>query len=234
MGKPRGSRARSALVDGATAENGAAIRSGEDGDRTAKRGSRIEADTRRGSAMSGIETAVPAGGEDAIGQAIAQMEKLYRAVTGREAPPLETGHAPIPAEKDPVRHVEEQMDRLLGMMGRSGLGSATVAWTPPLSVWEVDNEVVICLDVPGVSRENLRLQLEGNLLTVAGERPVPSYEGGRLQWSERPVGTFRRTVPLPPIARNREPTAQIRDGVLEVHVPRDSSSAGPPRTISIG
>ena len=184
--------------------------------------------------MSGIETAVPAGGEDAIGQAIAQMERLYWTVTGREAPPLEAGYAPIPAEKDPVRHVEDQMDRLLGMMGRAGLGSAAAAWTPTLSLWEADNEVVICLDLPGVSREALRLHVEGNLLMVTGERTLPSYEGAGLQWSERPVGTFRRAVPLPPLARNGEPTAKIRDGVLEVHVPRDMSSAGPPRTISVG
>jgi HSP20 family protein len=184
--------------------------------------------------MSAMENAVAMGGDDALGHAIAQMEKLYRTVTGRDAPPVEAGYAPIPAEKDPARHVEEQVDRLLSMMGRPAPGSATTSWSPPLSVWEAEGEWVVCLDVPGVSRETLRVQIEGDVLTVTGERSAPSQDGARLQWSERPLGPFRRVVPLPRLARSGEPTAQMRDGVLEVHLPRDSSSGGSSRTIPIG
>jgi HSP20 family protein len=184
--------------------------------------------------MNVMENAVPAGIDDAVGQAIAQVEKLYRAVTGRDVPATEAGYAPIPAEKDPVRHVEEQMDRLLALMGRSSAGPTDGSWTPPLSVSEAENEWVICLDLPGVTREAVRVQIEGGLLTVTGERPVASPDGGRLQWSERPLGPFKRAVPLPPLARSGEPSAQLRDGVLQIRLPRDTSSAAPPRTISIG
>src|SRR5207247_2282054 len=52
-----------------------------------------------------------------IDEAIERTEKLYRAMTGDDAPPVgESAYAPIPAEKDPTRYVEEQADRLLGML----------------------------------------------------------------------------------------------------------------------
>jgi len=182
--------------------------------------------------MNAIETPV-AGGDEAVGQAIMQMERLYRTITGKDAPSGEGVYAAIPAEKDPARHVEEQLDRLMSAVARNGLGQAQSAWTPSLSVWEAEKELVLCLDLPGVNRDAVTVQIEGNLLTVSGERPVPSYEGARLQWNERPLGAFRRTVLLPQVARNAEPTAQVKDGLLEIRIPRETVPVTPAKTVSV-
>jgi HSP20 family protein len=182
--------------------------------------------------MSAIETAAASGGEDTIGQAITQMERLYRTITGKNAPHGEGAYA-IPAEKDPGRHVEEQLDRLMNVMARTGVGPVPSAWTPSLSVWEAEKELVFCLDLPGVTRDAVTVQIEGNLLTVSGERPMPSYDGARLRWSERPLGAFRRVVQLPPVARNAAPTAQVRDGLLEIRIPRETVPVTPPKTVNV-
>ncbi len=51
-----------------------------------------------------------------IENTIGQVTRLYRAITGREVPVSDTPYAPIPAKKDPVQHVEEQIDRLLEVL----------------------------------------------------------------------------------------------------------------------
>ena len=182
--------------------------------------------------MNVIET--PAAlGEEAIGQAILQMERLYRTITGKDAPSGDTVYAAIPAEKDPARHVEEQLDRLMNVVSRTGLAAPQSAWTPSLSVWEAEKELVLCLDLPGVRREALTVQIEGNLLTVSGEREALSYEGARLSWSERPQGAFRRTVLLPQVARHAEPFAQVKDGQLEIRIPRETVPAAPTKTVHV-
>jgi HSP20 family protein len=182
--------------------------------------------------MTAIETPA-AGGDEAIGQAILQMERLYRTITGKDAPSGDSVYAAIPAEKDPARHVEEQLDRLMNVVGRTDLGVPPSAWTPPLSVWEAERELVLCLDLPGVSRDAVTVQIEGNLLTVSGERKAPSYDSARLSWSERPQGVFRRTVLLPQVARNAEPSAQVKDGQLEIRIPRETVPAPPSKTVHV-
>src|SRR5215813_1371102 len=70
---------------------------------------KIDPTPKEDATMSATETSastVP------IDDAIGQLETVYRAVTGKEAPAADQTYAPIPAEKDPTRHVEEQMTRL--------------------------------------------------------------------------------------------------------------------------
>jgi HSP20 family protein len=162
--------------------------------------------------------------------AIGQVEKLYRAVTGREAPPLENAYAPIPAEKDPARHVEEQLDRLLGMLGSTPFSAPS--WSPPISVCESDSEVVVCLDLPGVTREQLDVRLQGDVMTVAGQRALVQ-NGLRLRLNERSVGFFQRTLALPAGAGSGAVAARLRDGVLEVRVPKEVTQSSTSRTISV-
>src|SRR5512142_2958619 len=52
-----------------------------------------------------------------LDETIGRVEHLYRAVTGRDAPPSESVYSPIPVERDPAEYVEEQMTRLLDLLG---------------------------------------------------------------------------------------------------------------------
>ena len=173
----------------------------------------------------------PAVNTATIDETIQQVEMLYRSMTGGDAPPAESAYAPIPAEKDPSRHVEEQMDRLLGLLGSIPARITAPAWAPAMSVAENEAEVVICLDLPGVPRERVEVEQRGELLTVSGERPQPRDEDGRLRLNERPLGAFRRALWVP--ARPAELSARLRDGVLEIRIRKEVRSEPQTKTISV-
>ena len=160
-------------------------------------------------------------------ETIGQVDKLYRAVTGSDAPSPEPAYAPIPAETDPAQHVEEQLNRLLEVLGQVGSGPAPApSWMPPVSVWESDTEIVICADLPGLRRDQVEVVTEGGAITVSGTRP-PARDGFRLRSSESPLGSFRRTLMVPGILRGAEPSAQMKDGVLEIRFQKQAQSATP-------
>ncbi len=173
-------------------------------------------------------------GMPAIDQSIGHLEQLYQTVTGREAPALETPYAPIPAEKDPAQHVEKQLDRLLQLLGQMEFDRRPKpAWTPPVSVWESDTEVLVSVDLPGVAREQVELVAHGRLLTITGERPAPGGQEFRLRTSESPIGTFRRAILLPSLSRPIEPKAEMKQGVLELRIPKEPGQDTTPRPIRI-
>src|SRR5258708_429001 len=105
-----------------------------------------------------------------IDKTIGQVSHLYRAVTGREIPLSDTPYAPIPAERDPVEHVQEQMDRLLGLLNGPNGSSNGVRWVPPITIYESATEVVVAVYTPGASRDRVDVHLESGVLVVAGER----------------------------------------------------------------
>jgi HSP20 family protein len=167
-----------------------------------------------------------------VDQTIAQVEKLYRAVMGRDPGPIEGVYAPIPAEKDPVGHVTEQMDRLASLLERLQPRPPAPSWTPPLSVWESDKEMLVCMDLPGVDRESVAVELQGNVLTVSGRGPAPAADGWRLRLSERPLGDFRRSLTLPAMP-TADPVAKVANGVLEVRLAREVEPLVTPRAIPV-
>lgn len=172
-----------------------------------------------------------------IDDTIGHVDRLYRAITGREAPSSDAAYAPIPAEKDPLQHVQEQMDRLLQMLGdptgTSRPARTTPTWTPPLSAWEGPTEVVVYLDLPGVTRSDLEVGVQDNVLTVSGRRPPPAANGHRARMSEHPLGPFRRSIVLPAGLRVGELSAHLKEGVLEIKIPRDATFTGTMRAVPV-
>ncbi len=159
--------------------------------------------------------------DDAIGK----VNHLYRAVTGREMPMSETPYAPIPAERDPVQHVQEQMDRLIGLLGPTTTATSTpVPWSPPIAVYESPSEVVVAVDVPGTSRDRVGVHVESGALVISGKRAPSPANGETLRHAEVRFGDFRRVVPLPFGLRTAEMTARLEGGVLEVRIPRDGAN----------
>src|SRR5262249_49853500 len=152
-----------------------------------------------------------------IDETIGQVERLYQAVTGKDAPSVDAAYAPIPAEKDPSQHVEEQMSRLIELLGQGRLGPRPrPGWAPPGSGWGDD--------LPGLRRENVEVVVQGNTLTDSGSRPI-GRDGYRLRSSEGTLGAFRRTFFFPGGIRGAEPSAQMREGVLEIRFPRPPATA---------
>ena len=164
-----------------------------------------------------------------IDSAIGNIEQLYRSVVGREAPPAgETPFAPIPPEKDPQQHVEEQLDRLLGVLGAVPAKAGKRMWAPCISAWEGPQEIVLFVDLPGVSRERVNVSLTRGWLEVSGERDLPvSPDTSELRprWVEVGTGRFHRVVPLPLDALAEQLQARLQEGVLEIRIPRTPAVA---------
>jgi len=195
-------------------------------------------------------TADPTAGEvtelPRVDEAIAGVERLYQALTGSPPPPAtEEPYSPIPVEKDAAEFVSERLDRLLDALGRppgeqAGAGPASahaaqpaeVTWSPPLTVWENGEGLLVYLEVPGVPRQDLQLADDGDSLTVAGKRPAQN-DGMRLRMTERPLGPFRRRIILPRGTGGGDVSARLHDGVLEIRIPKPQAGAAGPRTIPI-
>lgn len=135
-----------------------------------------------------------------------------------------------------------ELAALQNEMGRwmSTLGGATTPgngqssnWLPAVDVWETDNEVVLSFDLPGIPEDKITVELDDNVLTVSGERErTQEHTSERFYRFERRFGTFSRSVTLPAGVTESDITANYKDGVLEVRVPKPEEQK--PKRIRVG
>jgi HSP20 family protein len=129
-----------------------------------------------------------------------------------------------------IRRMTEDMDRLFEnfALGR-GLGldrdlwsgrAADSTWMPQVEVFKRDNNVVVRADLPGMKKEDVKLEVNEGLLTISGER-CDEREENRDDFfrSERSYGQFYRAIPLPEGVSAEQCEATFKDGVLEVTIP---------------
>ncbi len=94
-------------------------------------------------------------------------------------------------------------------------------FTPSLDIEESKDGFVIRVDVPGVSQNDVRVSLLGDALTIRGERKQAEVQADhRVHRAERGYGSFERSFRLGVPVRGDGVTATVRDGVLEVRVPK--------------
>jgi HSP20 family protein len=116
-----------------------------------------------------------------------------------------------------MRRFIEDLDLL--MEGRDLEGAASLG-VPPLEIVERDGKIVIEADVPGLTKDQIQVQVQDGQLVISGERRQEAEERQRgLTRSERIYGAFSRVVPLPEGARVDEAKASFANGVLEITVP---------------
>jgi|SRR6266508_982020 len=192
----------------------------------------MKANTRRHTEMPESEQTL---GTTEIDETIGRIEKLYQVATGRPVAAGDAPHAAIPPEKDPAQHIEEQLNRLLNLFGDAGFAKrpAPPAWIPAMSVWESETEIRICMDLPGVAREEVEILQQGKVLTVKGSRAVPRENGMRLCSNEFPFGAFQRTVLVPSGALTTEPSAEMKNGVLEIRIRKESIRNAEPKPVRV-
>lgn len=94
-------------------------------------------------------------------------------------------------------------------------------WSPSLDCSETDKEFIVHLEIPGVHKENLDVNLEGNMLTLSGKREVKKeQESEEYIWQEREEGKFIRSLRLPKAVDPKAVMAVYENGVLTVHLPK--------------
>jgi HSP20 family protein len=120
-----------------------------------------------------------------------------------------------------MRRLSEEMDRAFGSsfgltrtMGQRGV------WAPAIEVRELDNQIEITAELPGLNKDNVKLEVTEDQIILEGEKKVEEEkkEKGYVR-SERSYGHFYRAIPLPDGADAEKAKAEFKDGILRVSVP---------------
>lgn len=90
-------------------------------------------------------------------------------------------------------------------------------WTPAADVYETETEYEIAMDLPGIKRDALEIDIDDNRLVIKGTRLV---EGNNKQRTERPTGKFLRSFTVPSSVDQGQVGAEYRDGVLQIRLPK--------------
>ena len=102
---------------------------------------------------------------------------------------------------------------------------------PPINVFQQGDDIVAILEVPGVGKQDLDIQVKGNALRISGKKAIAYPEGASLHRRERLSGSFDRTLTVPMQINADGIKAEYRDGVLALFIPRAESDK--PRSIKI-
>ncbi|HXD33436.1 MAG TPA: Hsp20/alpha crystallin family protein [Pyrinomonadaceae bacterium] len=92
-------------------------------------------------------------------------------------------------------------------------------WVPVADVYEQPTEYLVVLDLPGIDRDALEIDLENERLMIKGTRVTSNGERA-VHRTERPQGKFNRSFGLPPAIDPEKIQAEYKDGVLSVHLPK--------------
>lgn len=131
-------------------------------------------------------------------------------------------HARELAGWDPFRELDELADRVNSLMA-SGFGGPLDRWSPLADVEETDDAYTVEIDLPGVHRDDIDIQLVDRVLTVSGD--VKEKErSGILHRRTRKVGRFHYAATLPGDVNADGVDARLHDGVLTIRVPKSAQA----------
>ncbi len=140
---------------------------------------------------------------------------------------------------DPFRDLislQERMNKLFeDSLARSGTfeeGFSAGAWSPSADIYETQEKIVIRLDLPGLSQDEIELRIEDNTLVIRGERALDK-ETKREDYHrvERAYGAFSRSFTLPNTVDTDTIKASHKNGVLEIVLPKKEETK--PKKIKI-
>jgi len=146
------------------------------------------------------------------------------------------------AARDPfaiIRRLAAEFDPLFeepwaGLRWPLTRGSAEGEWLPNIDVFERDGNLVTRIDLPGLKKEDVKVEVADGRLVISGERRSESEEKKEAFYrSERKFGSFYRAVPLPAGVKVEEVKAAFADGVLEVSVPLPAKAVPTVRNVEI-
>jgi HSP20 family protein len=139
---------------------------------------------------------------------------------------------------EPLRELgtlQSEMNRLFNTVfdNPGGNGGTLRRWMPAMDLLETNDHFVLRADLPGMSEEDVKIELEDATLTVSGERKTEheSEQEGYYR-VERASGAFQRSLTLPQGVDPESVSASFDRGVLEVRIPKPEQRK--PRRISIG
>jgi len=129
---------------------------------------------------------------------------------------------------DPFRDVAELQNRINRMFdesfGRSRESDDELnlnAWRPTVDIYEAENGIVLAVELPGVGKENVAVEVKDDMLTLKGERLAdPAISEESYYRRERLFGPFKRSFTLHQNIKPDQIKATFKDGILQVEIPR--------------
>jgi HSP20 family protein len=122
-------------------------------------------------------------------------------------------------------NIQREINRMFDNFFRDGMqddGSFGLSyWTPAVDIAEHDNEFVVKVELPGVSKDDVKITLESNILTIRGEKKQEKEtKEENYHRLERSYGSFQRSFTLPSTVRSEKIDAVYKDGVLTITLPK--------------
>lgn len=119
-----------------------------------------------------------------------------------------------------MRRVMDDMDRMVETFSLSLPSRSASAWAPPIEISRRNGTLVVTVELPGLDKEDVKVELTSDGLLIEGERRE-EHEGPQegILRSERCYGRFSRLIPLSEEAALDQANAQFNNGVLEVTIP---------------
>ena len=129
---------------------------------------------------------------------------------------------------DPFREMsslQERMNRLMSdFRTRSPFGEeemAQGAWIPAVDIYETKESIVLNVELPGVTKEDIALEVKDSTLTIKGEKKFEeNVKEENFHRMERSYGSFTRAFTLPSTVQQDKVKAKFRDGILEIMLPK--------------
>ena len=127
---------------------------------------------------------------------------------------------------NPFREFEQMANRMNSLISRPLLSTidepiSGTEWCPLVDVEESDKEYTIKAELPEVRKENVKVELENGSIRISGERKLEKEETGRrFHRIERNYGAFERSFTLPEGTERKNVSAEFKDGLLKVHLPK--------------
>jgi HSP20 family protein len=121
--------------------------------------------------------------------------------------------------------LRREMDRLFENFFERGSMGSTGMFEPAVEIADSNEHVTVKAQVPGVSKDNLHVEIAENALTLRGEMKEEDKTDGRHYYrQEFRYGAFARTIPLPPGLQADRATAELKDGVLTITIPKGAQA----------
>ena len=119
--------------------------------------------------------------------------------------------------QDRMNRLFEDATQRRTQTGEGGDDFERADWSPAADIYETDEGYSIAIDLPGITREALEIDIDDNRLLIKGTRIV---DDSRARRSERPRGKFLRSFTVPASVDQNRIGAEYKDGVLEVRLPK--------------
>ncbi len=133
---------------------------------------------------------------------------------------------------DAFHDLEQEVDRLLAGVSLSFQGVRFGRHYPAVNVYDLETELLITAEIPGVKSDDLELTVADGVLTLRGKRSgTEGVPDERYRRQERPRGAWQRSLSLPERIQEDQLSAEFNNGVLKIHLPKAPNSQ--PRQIRI-